>query len=363
MLTKPTLLLDVIKCKANIKKMADKARKNSIEFRPHFKTHQSHEIGEWFRSEGVTKITVSSVAMAQYFSKNGWKDITIAFPVNILEIDEINKLASSLTLNLLVESIEIVELLERKLLSNVNVFIKINIGNNRAGIEPHNTDLIFKVAEKITRSKKLDFKGFLGHSGNSYTCRNKQEISKVHQESIQKMVQLKRTFVKLYPNLLLSVGDTPTCTTMEDFTTVDEFRPGVFVFHDSMQLQIGSCSFDEIAVAMACPVVAIHKDKNEILIYGGSVHFASDRLIDQNGTIIFGKVVKNIGAGWGNIVENVYVKKLSQEHGIINTTPEFMENINVGDIIKIIPVHACTTANLHQSYVTLKDEKINRFRF
>ena len=70
-----------------------------------------------------------------------------------------------------------------------------------------------------------------------------------------------------------------------------------------------------------------------------------------------------MGAGWGNIVENVYIKKLSQEHGIIKATPEFIENITVGDIIKIIPVHVCTTSNLHQSYVTLENEKINRFRF
>ena len=363
MLTKPTLLLDVDKCKANIKKMAEKARLNNIVFRPHFKTHQSHEIGQWFRDEGISKITVSSVEMASYFAQKRWEDITIAFPINILEIEKINELAASIRLNILVESVEIVELLATKLLSEVNVFIKINIGNNRAGIEPHNTDLIFQVAAKIDETQYLNFKGFLGHAGNSYACRSKQQISYLHHESINKMIHLKNLFIDQYPNLTLSVGDTPTCTTMNDFTMVDEFRPGVFVFHDSMQLQIGSCSFDKIAVAMACPVVAVHKDKNEILIYGGSVHFASDRLIEQNGTIIFGKVVENMGTGWGNIVENVYIKKLSQEHGIIKATPEFIENINVGDIVKIIPVHACTTANLHQSYVTLENEKIDRFRF
>ena len=80
MYTRPTLLIDKAKCKANIKRMALKARQNDIEFRPHLKTHQSLEIGDWFRQEGVTKITVSSVAMAKYFAQDGWKDITIAFP-------------------------------------------------------------------------------------------------------------------------------------------------------------------------------------------------------------------------------------------------------------------------------------------
>lgn len=65
-LVEPTLLLDKQKCLSNIAMMIEKARKNNIIFRPHFKTHQSHEVGRWFRSFGVDKITVSSVKMAEY---------------------------------------------------------------------------------------------------------------------------------------------------------------------------------------------------------------------------------------------------------------------------------------------------------
>ena len=363
MITKPTLLLDEHKCRSNIKKMAEKARRNDVEFRPHFKTHQSHQIGAWFREEGVTKITVSSVEMAMYFAADGWKDITIAFPVNILEIDNINKLAKSINLNLLVESIEIIQLLEKKLTKKTNVFVKINIGNNRAGIEPHKTAFISNILAEISRSDKLTFKGFLGHAGNSYACRGQAEIAKIHLDSTAKMTQLKREFNKEYPDLILSVGDTPTCAVMEDFTMVDEIRPGVFIFNDLMQLQIGACTIDQLGIAMACPVVAIHKDKNELIIYGGSVHFASDSMLDNNQNVSFGGVVENKKSGWKNIVEDVYVKRLSQEHGIIKATPEFLSRINIGDILKIIPVHACTAANLFETYVTLKGEKIGRFRF
>ncbi|MDH5413743.1 MAG: alanine racemase [Flavobacteriaceae bacterium] len=363
MITKPTLLLDEHKCRSNLKKMVGKARRNKIEFRPHFKTHQSCQIGAWFREEGVTKITVSSVEMAMYFAADGWKDITIAFPVNILEIENINKLAKSVKLNLLVESIEIIQLLEEKLTTKANVFVKINIGNNRAGIEPQNTAFISNLLTEISRSEKLKFKGFLGHAGNSYACRGKEEIAKIHLDSTSKMTILKREFIKEYPDLILSVGDTPTCSVMEDFSMVDEIRPGVFIFNDLMQLQIGACAIDQLAIAMACPVVAIHKDKNELIIYGGSVHFASDSMFNNDGYLSFGSVIENNTSGWGKIVEDVYVKKLSQEHGIIKATPEFLSGISLGDILKIIPVHACTNANLFETYVTLEGEKIGRFRF
>ena len=48
--------------------MAAKARSAHVRFRPHFKTHQSLEIGRWFREFGVDAITVSSVGMAAFFA-------------------------------------------------------------------------------------------------------------------------------------------------------------------------------------------------------------------------------------------------------------------------------------------------------
>ena len=40
--------------------------------------------------------------MAEYFAENGWNDITIAFPFNLLEIDKINELAGKINLNILI---------------------------------------------------------------------------------------------------------------------------------------------------------------------------------------------------------------------------------------------------------------------
>ena len=105
-ITTPTLLLNEEVCRRNIKNMADRARRNSVTLRPHFKTHQSHEIGNWFREEGTEKITVSSLRMAQYFARDKWKDILVAFPVNILEIDRINRLSGEINLSLLVDALQ-----------------------------------------------------------------------------------------------------------------------------------------------------------------------------------------------------------------------------------------------------------------
>ena len=52
----PTLILNEEQAKKNLLRMADKASAQNIRFRPHFKTHQSEEIGEWFRDEGVSRM-------------------------------------------------------------------------------------------------------------------------------------------------------------------------------------------------------------------------------------------------------------------------------------------------------------------
>lgn len=46
--------------------MNSKANTHKAGFRPHFKTHQSLEIGSGFKETGIKKITVSSFTMAYY---------------------------------------------------------------------------------------------------------------------------------------------------------------------------------------------------------------------------------------------------------------------------------------------------------
>jgi len=359
MISVPTLLLDENICRRNIRYIADKARRNNIILRPHFKTHQSHETGRWFREEGTEKITVSSLRMAQYFAMDGWMDILVAFPVNILEMDTINQLAKEIKLSLLVESEDVVRILQEKLKSAVDINIKVDAGLHRTGVswDDHNT--IYDILRLLEKSELTAFRGFVTHSGHSYGARSMNEAAEVHNETTSRMLTLKNKFLPEYPGLTISVGDTPGCSMMEDFSMVDEIRPGNYVFYDVMQSIIGSCTPDQIAVAMACPVVAVHRERNEIVIYGGSVHFAKDSVVDTNGITIYGKVVRNSGNGWGEIIEGSYLKKLSQEHGVVYLSSDAINDYKPGDIIKILPVHSCTTANLMKEYLTVDGRKIN----
>ena len=129
-INKPVLLIDEGKCRANIQRMASLCADKKMSFRPHFKTHQSLAVGKWFKEVGVSKIAVSSLSMADYFSKE-WNDILVAFPTNVLEDELINHLAQRIHLNLLVESLETISLLADVVKFPLTIYIEIDTGYHR----------------------------------------------------------------------------------------------------------------------------------------------------------------------------------------------------------------------------------------
>ena len=355
----PTLLVDEQKCRQNIQTMIKKAADNQVIIRPHFKTHQAHDIARWFKEEGVQKITTSSFRMAAYFAEDGWDDITVAFPTNYLEIDRINSLARKIQLNICIENKDTLQFIEKNLLTELGVFIEIDPGYHRSGQPLENISLIEALVESVSKSSKMNFLGFLGHAGHSYEARSREDILKVHQESLEVADQLRSKFIKKHPNLIISMGDTPTCSIADHFPGVDEIRPGNFVYYDVTQSYIGSCTTDQIAVAMACPVVAKYPERNEIIVYGGGVHFSKDRVHRADGTTIFGLLADWTDDGWVAITDaDTYVSGLSQEHGKIRTTAERIARINIGDVLAIIPVHSCMAADLMKTIYTLDGKKM-----
>ncbi len=357
----PTLILDEKKCIRNIQRMADKARRHNLHFRPHFKTHQSLEIGGWFKEEGVNSITVSSLLMAEYFSTE-WDDITVAFPVNPRETDRLNALAGKIKVNILIESAEVVALLHEKLKWTVGFFVKIDTGSHRTGLQPDDYTTINEILRLSSTGSLLQFKGFLSHAGHTYHAKSKEEILNIHQQELRQMQTLKGHYVNQWPELLLSVGDTPSCSIADDFSGMDEIRPGNFVFYDLMQSQLGVCEPEDIAVAVACPVAARHPERNEIVVYGGAVHLSKDHLQQWPEGDIYGCVALPENNGWGKLINDLSVTRLSQEHGIVSVPEQFFQEIHIGDLLFILPVHSCLTADMYCSYTATNGRKIKKTR-
>jgi len=360
----PTLLLDPQRCKANIRLLADKANAQGIILRPHFKTHQSHEVGRWFKSAGIDQITVSSVGMASYFAADGWQDITIALPVNIRELETINQLAARCRLGILVLDTDTVAALGQGLHHPVEVWIKIDVGTHRTGLDPADMETINRILTAMEAFPMLSPAGFLAHAGHTYHCRTDAEVRDIYQTSLQILTHLRQAFNNRFPALRISLGDTPGASIMEDLGPVDELRPGNFVFYDLMQEQIGACTLEDIAVAMACPVVAVHPDRLQWIIYGGAIHFSKERLTMDNGQACYGRMVEPSGASWSvtHSKQLPYLAALSQEHGVVQCTRETFHRCKPGDLSLWLPVHSCLTADAMGGYVDTDGHHIDHYR-
>lgn len=361
-ITSPVLLIDKEKCMNNLLRMKDKADRHELVLKPHVKTHQSADIGHWMKEAGIQAITVSSVRMGAYFAENGWNDITVAFPVNPLESDVINTLAATVDLSIMISDRHSVQLLNNKLSHPVHVYIEIDTGSERTGFTYDQIDTIQQVAKEIQSSPKLNFKGLYSHPGHSYRSRSKTEILKVHEEARKQMAGIRQSLYSLSDeDLAICLGDTPCCSVAENFEEIDEISPGNFIFYDNMQTHIGSCTYEDIAVVLAAPVVAVYPQRNEIAVHGGAIHLSKDH-VQANGHTSYGSVVYLNSSGWSAPIEDAYVRKLSQEHGIISGTNNLLRNIQVGDLIGIQPVHSCLTADLMMGYQTLDGEELDHIR-
>ena len=135
----------------------------------------------------------------------------------------------------------------------------------------------------------------------------------------------------------VSLGSTPTAEYAGEAEGVTEIRPGTYVFYDRMQVRLGACSLEECAASVVATVVS-RPSEDLVIIDGGSKTFATDV---QPGTEPL-----NL-EGFGHIVgyPDAVLERLTEEHGMLQVSEEC--DLGVGDTLRIIPNHVCSTVNLH----------------
>lgn len=354
--------------------MCARARHAGVRLRPHFKTHQSAAIGEWFREAGVDAITVSSLEMADYFAAAGWDDITVAFPVNLRQIERINTLARQVRLGLLVDHLEPVAYLSEHLRAAVTVWVKIDAGYGRAGVDWRDSSLLMQLMRRIADCDRMQLGGLLTHSGQSYGASSRHDLQSIHDRAMARLIGLRDQIATSVPDACqISIGDTPTCCHVDQLEQANEIRPGNFVFFDLMQLANRICAPENISLALACPVTGKYPARNEIGICGGAIHLSKESLVDPGGNRYWGRLatVGPNGFTAGEFAINggesdtesaaCLVSAVSQEHGIVSMPAALQDQLQIGDLVLVLPVHSCLTAQQHGFYRTLDGQRLTRF--
>ena len=338
--TGPGVLVNEHQARANIRSMAEKSRRAGVTFRPHFKTHQSADVGQWFAQEGVTAITVSSVSMAEYFACHGWRDITIAFLLNPLQWPRIESLAHKLAeqggqLGLTVDSPAAAATLAERPELPLRVWLKIDTGYGRTGVPWQNGVTMQEIVEALGPHPLT---GLLTHSGDSYQASSLADLNSIWILTRQRLETVSQNLGG-EKQLSLSVGDTPCCHSIEDLSGVQEIRPGNFVFFDLMQWSQGVCQTQELAAAAVCPVVGLYPERGHMVVHGGAVHLSRESLVGEKGKTVFGYLGTLSRRDDGSVSQQVLtdfpVVSLSQEHGTVKISAQnqtIFESFEIGDL-------------------------------
>jgi len=241
------------------------------------------------------------------------------------------------------------------------VWLKVDVGYGRAGVKWRDEQGVLELVRQLEHCERLDFVGLLSHSGHTYACRGREEVNRVFDEGRERMIALKAMLAEHGIIATVSLGDTPSASLAENFEGVDEMRPGNFVFYDLDQSRVGSCETDDIAAAVACPVIGRYEDEAKLLVYGGSVHLSKDSVtIDDQRH--FGQLALPTNDGWRPIaLSESHVFGCCQEVSQIKLTPALFEQIELGQTVYILPAHACLAADIYPHYFTTDGKRIPRF--
>ncbi|MGM0627596.1 MAG: alanine racemase [Candidatus Fermentibacterota bacterium] len=336
--------------------MAEKARRLGLGFRPHFKTHQSLEVGGWFRDAGVRSIAVSSLEMARYFISDGWSDITLAIPLNPRQLSLARELCARAELGFTVDSEEALRAIGRMgSHRKPPVWLELDCGDGRTGVRWDDGPLLERLAETAF-AEGLRLAGVLSHAGQTYAAAGPSGVLEAHGTAMERLETALEALGDRAEGIEVSWGDTPSCRLADGFGPATELRPGNFVFFDLMQLMLGSCSPEEIAVSVLCPVISSRPAEGRAVLYGGAVHLSKEYLT-LDGTRVYGALASPDSASPFEPDLSLPLVRLSQEHGVVGAPGA---GLRVGDLVSVVPVHSCLACDLYSEYMLQEGGGVGR---
>lgn len=348
----PAVLVDLDKLEINLNDMASFSSKQGIALRPHIKAHKTPEIALKQLESGASGITVATLKEAEVMLDAGIRDIFIAYQVTGQDkLNRLKKLITEADLSAAVDSLEGAWFLAsaaRAAGEELPVLLEINTGLNRCGVLPGAQAL--QLARSVSEFPDLYLKGIFTHAGQVYGAASEAEVAEIGRHEGQATVDTAQLLKREgFPLEVVSVGSTPTAKIAGQVEGITEIRPGNYVFYDAIQVGLGVVSLEKCALRVRAGVIS-KPAEGRIIIDAGSKTMALDQ--GAHGT--------EVVAGYGMLINNpgLTIPKLSEEHGIIQSSADRDQEPAIGDQVEIIPNHACVTVNLTEHLVMTRQGQV-----
>ena len=321
----PYLRLDVAVMEANLAAAAAACARVGAALRPHAKTHKCPQIAERQLSGGAVGLTVATIGEAEVFAEGGATDLFIGYPLWVDQDarDRLDALTSAgVRLRVGCDSIEAAT---RLIGLDLEVLIELDSGHHRSGISVERTgEFAVELGEL-----GVDVAGAFTFPGHSYSPHAGADAATQEAATLAQARDELRA-VGIEPRVL-SGGSTPSLN--HSGTVADELRPGVYVFGDAQQVELGTIGFDQVALTVMSTVVS----------------HAGGRVICDAGSKALGADRAPWATGYGRVLDvpEARIVALSEHHATIEWPGPLP---GLGSMVAIVPNHACNAVNLNEYY-------------
>jgi D-serine deaminase-like pyridoxal phosphate-dependent protein len=346
----PALVLDRARLARNLEAMARAvARHGGVALRPHLKTAKSVDVVRLAVAGQAGGIAVSTLAEAEHFAAAGFRDVLYAVGITPDKLDRAAAIASAgVRLTLITDDVEAARALAahaRATGARHRALVEVDCGEGRGGVPPDGPELL-AVAAALGGACV----GALTHAGHSYACRDVAAIEALAEVeravAVRSASRLRAAGVGVE---IVSVGSTPTALHARRLDGVTETRPGVYMFQDLFQTQIGSGAPGDVALSVLASVIGRRPAENRFLIDAGALALSKDRSTAAAPRDLgFGLVFDRAGRpSFGEAI----VERANQEHGVVvGAAPLPFDRLPVGARVRVAPNHACLAAAAHDRY-------------
>ncbi len=332
----PALIVDVNIFNANRDAMDDILKGSDLKLRPHYKSHKSAQIARMQIENGAKGMTCAKLSEAIDLADAGIEDILIANQITDLKkINSLAHLANACHLTVCVDDIDNVKNLA-KACENANstlyCLVEYEIGMERCGVTEW--DDVLALAREIKSHKNLKFDGiqaYAGHISHMVDIEERKSLTEINCARIKGLI----TFLKengISVNIV-SGGSTGTCQIKVKGSPYNELQAGSYLFMD-----------------------ATYKDLD--LPFKNSLFVLASVVSKKDGLTVVDAGVKTCGVDQGmpeivgNKAENIVA---SEEHFQLHN----LENpLEIGDKVKLVPGHCCSTINLHDRIYLVDGDKV-----
>ncbi|MEV5030467.1 alanine racemase [Paenibacillus sp. LPE1-1-1.1] len=343
----PCVVIDSDAVDGNIAAMAESAARLGVKLRPHAKTHKLPEMAARQLAAGAAGITVAKISEAEVMASGGIRDIFVAYPlVARSKLERAARLSrSGIRLIIGVDSLEGAKRISEAALregAELEVRLELDTGLRRTGAA---LDKAVQMAQQINGLPGMKLSGIFTYRGAMAGGAPTLDVKAAGHEEGRLMAEaaaeLRAAGIAIQD---VSVGSSPTAVFAAEIDGVTEVRPGTYIYQDRMQAAYGMCSLEQCAGSVFAAIVS-RPSADFIVIDGGSKTFATD--VQPGHAPLFLK-------GFGHVIgdPDAVLERMNEEHGMIRVSPDSL--YQVGDVLRIIPNHICSTVNLH-SFVYLKD--------